>query len=420
MNQKVVRLSLYVGIFFTAAGLSHLFFRRINAAPPSPPDQQVVDSATPTPGKKTGSLVFSGPKTEVCPINAEKFTKEERAIWEKRRPLMVMIENHEDSRPQSGLQNADIVYEAVAEGGITRFMGVFYCNAVRGAANKYDVGPVRSARSYFVDLASEYSDYPLYTHVGGANCGRPKDPATGLEVGSCTTHVKAQAVEQIASYGWNNKGTWSDLSQFSLPYKACRREPERTGEERDTEHTMYCSTQALWDIAADRGLTNLTEVNKNSWDKNFINWSFDQADKSDPVSADGHTVSFDFWSGYKQYSVAWKYDKSNNQYLRLNGGQPHQDFNEDEQISAKNVIIQSVKETRSVDVHLHNLYDVVGKGTGVLLQNGTKTEITWSKTSRTSRTKFKNAKTGAEIDLVPGRVWVELVPLNSVINYEGL
>ena len=79
-----------------------------------------------------------------------------------------MIENDVTVRPQSGLSLADIVYEAVAEGGITRFMGVFYCGAQADVAR---VAPVRSARIYFVNLAAEYNT-PIYMHVGGANCGR--------------------------------------------------------------------------------------------------------------------------------------------------------------------------------------------------------------------------------------------------------
>jgi len=63
----------------------------------------------------------NAPKTEACPLSGQLFAKAERQIWEGRRPLTVMIENHEESRPQSGLNKADIVYEAVAEGGITRF-----------------------------------------------------------------------------------------------------------------------------------------------------------------------------------------------------------------------------------------------------------------------------------------------------------
>src|SRR3990172_7795880 len=88
------------------------------------------------------------PKTEECPINGGKFTKIEKGIWETRRPLAAMIENHVDSRPASGISKADVVYEAVAEGGITRFLAIFYCGV---AASEVKIAPVRSARIYFVN-----------------------------------------------------------------------------------------------------------------------------------------------------------------------------------------------------------------------------------------------------------------------------
>ena len=53
------------------------------------------------------------PKTESCPINGKMYTKDEKGIWESRRPLAVMLENHVDSRPQSGVSKADVMYEAV-------------------------------------------------------------------------------------------------------------------------------------------------------------------------------------------------------------------------------------------------------------------------------------------------------------------
>jgi len=315
------------------------------------------------------------------------------------------------------MNNADIVYEAVAEGGITRFMGVFYCNAVKGAENKYDIGPVRSARTYFLDLASEYSDYPLYAHVGGSNCSAPKDPVTGRQSGPCTTNIKAQALEQLSSYGWTNKGTWGDLNQFSLSYKACRREPERTGTEKATEHTMYCSSTELWNVAASRGLTNITEINKTSWDKNYRSWLFKGADS--PSSApDASTVNFDFWSGKKEYAGSWKYDSTKKEYLRSSGGVIAIDHNSQQPISTKNIIIQFVKESRSIDEHLHNLYAVIGSGKAVLLQNGIKTDLTWTKTARISRTIFKDAS-GKEVNFIPGRIWIEILPIGASVSYEG-
>ena len=97
------------------------------------------------------------PKTEECPLNGAKFSKQQKKWWEQHRPLGIMIENHEQSRPQSGISFADVIYEAVAEGGITRFLGIFYCeDAPR-------VGPVRSARIYFIDLLSVFFEVKPYT-----------------------------------------------------------------------------------------------------------------------------------------------------------------------------------------------------------------------------------------------------------------
>ena len=418
MNQKIVIPLTYLGIFLVFSGAFYLIFAKVipPTAKNSTSNNNQVFGPTASPGK-TGIIQFSGPKTETCPLNGELYTIEEKNIWSSRRPMAVMIENHSDARPQSGLQNADIVYEAVAEGGITRFMGIFYCGAVSGAATKYDVGPVRSARTYFLDLTSEYADYPLYAHVGGANCSAPLDPATGRQAGPCTTNRKALAIEQISDYGWNDAGTWGDLSQFSLSYKACRREPERTGDVRATEHTMYCSTTEMWNVAASRGLTNVTQVKKQNWDKNYRSWLFKQKDA--PASTiTTPQISFNFWQGYADYSVTWNYDQSKGLYLRSNGGKPHLDFNTKEELSTKNIIVEFAKESRSIDIHGHNLYELVGSGKGILFQNGTKEEITWSKVNRLSRTIYKDSK-GNEVNFVPGKVWVEVLPVGNKISYEG-
>jgi hypothetical protein len=418
MNNKTITIPVYIGLFLLITGVSYFAFDSLLPVGNSDTASGDVGSKSSENNKQqAGNISTNAPRTEVCPINGAKYSKDAKNIWSQRRPLIAMIENHSDSRPQSGLQNADIIYEAVAEGGITRFMGVFYCGATEMTTdNKYDIGPVRSARTYFLDLASEYSDYPLYNHVGGANCSGVKDPKTGKE-GACTTDKRAQAIEQIASYGWNDQGTWGDMSEFSLSYKACRREPERTGTEKATEHTMYCSTKELWNVAANRGLTNITAAKKKqSWDKNYRPWVFTQKDQANSTPAAAN-ISFDFW-GDKAYAVSWKYDASKNVYLRSNGGQPHIDFNTKAQLNTKNIVIQFVKETKSIDQHAHNLYGVIGTGDGVLLQNGQKTEITWSKANRLSRTIFKD-KSGKEVNFVPGQIWIEILPIGSKVNYEG-
>src|SRR3989344_6763289 len=111
-------------------------------------------------GEKVSESVAAEEKTEECPMNGELFGKTDSQNWIKRRPLGIMVENSTEARPQSGLSAADIVYEAVAEGGITRFLAIFYCE------DASYVGPVRAARIYCIKLLQEYGDYPLYAHVG--------------------------------------------------------------------------------------------------------------------------------------------------------------------------------------------------------------------------------------------------------------
>lgn len=398
MNKKISFFLLLAGLYLFSAGASYALFSFTGTA------TKTVQTPAPSgeDSKKDARFpVLTGPKDQICPLNGAKFTKTEKNLWEQRRPLTVMIENHEESRPQSGLSKADVVYEAVAEGAITRFLAVFYCaNAAYALKGDYDIGPVRSARTYFLDWASEYGDYPLYAHVGGA--GQCDDP---------TVDPRAKALCQIQKYGWKNKETWSDLDQFALSFRVCRREPDRLGHSVATEHSMYCSTEALWATAADRKLTNVNSKNQ-PWDKNFREWLF----KDDSPSDGSVSPEFDFWRDYKTYSVRWEYDKATNSYRRFNGGQPHIDFNTKEQIAAKNVVVQFAREITNVDEHKHLLYGTTGTGRALIFQDGLVIDGKWTKQDRTGRTLFYDSK-GKEIKFNRGQIWIEVLPTTGKVNY---
>ena len=163
-------------------------------------------------------VVDTAPKTEVCPLNGQLFSKARKKLWETRRPLGVAIENHLEARPQSGLSKADVVYEAVAEGGITRFLALFYCQDAK------PIGPVRSARIYFLKLLQGYGNNPLYAHVGGANTPGPAD-----------------ALGEIRDLGWDG---YNDMNQFAVPFPYYYRDYERLPD-RATEHTMYSDRKSV-------------------------------------------------------------------------------------------------------------------------------------------------------------------------------
>lgn len=403
MFKKTQFILLLIGLYLVTAGSSYAVFK-IGSSPAKFKTPQPTTTGAPVDPRIP---VLTGPKNQECPMNGALYTQTEKDLWNGRRPLLVMIENSVDSRPQSGLSKADVVYEALAEGGVTRFMAVFYCgNAAYALAGDYDVGPVRSARTYFVDWASEYADYPLYAHVGGSNC------SAVVSGGACTTDKRVQALEQIASYGWLNKETRSDMNQFALGFKVCRREPDRLGHEVATEHSMYCSTEALLSTAKDRGLTNVNYLGV-SWDKNFRPWKF----KNDSPSDGSVSPEMTFWNGYPNYDVKWVYEKATNSYKRFNAGQPFIDFNNNQQLDAKNVVVQYAQEKGPLDEHKHLLYTTIADGEKALIfQDGKVIEGRWSKKSRTGRTIFYN-QSGEEIKFNRGLIWIEVLPLTAKVTY---
>lgn len=356
------------------------------------PSGQTQDTDKDNPSRKA-LFDISGNATEACPLNGAKFTKVEKKIWETRRPLAVMIENHLDSRPQSGLSDADVVYETVAEGGITRFMAMYYCQA---AAFESILGPIRSARTYFLDWASEYN-FPLYVHVGGANTPGP-----------------ANALGQINTYGWSAA---NDLNQFSIGYPTFWRDYERLGRTVATEHTMYSTTEKLFAVGEKRGYTNL-DPDELEWLDDYQPWQFAKDEASLEDRGAVGKIDYTFWE-YTDYDVSWSYNKDSNIYTRSNGGQPHKDLNTDQPLTAKNIVIQFATERHANDGYpgnVHLLYGTIGKGKAIVFKDGEVVEGTWAKASRTARTIYYDSS-GKQIKFNPGVIWVSVLPVGNTVDY---
>ncbi len=332
---------------------------------------------------KNGSVQFDSslPKTESCPLNGAMYSKQEKDWWEKHAPMGIMIENEIDARPQSGWSYADVIYEAVAEGGITRTLSIFYCQ------DPGIVGPVRSSRTYFLDWISEYGAYPLYVHVGGAN-----EPG------------EADALGQIESYGW---GGFNDISGLSVGAPVFVRDYNRVGRDVAYEHTDYSNTDQLWSYAAStRGITNTAKGV--SWDQNFIPYKF----KNDATSFGSiNALHIEFWSSQQDYTVNWKFDKATDSYLRNDGnGKPYIDRDTEKQISAKNVIVLQMTESDVNDGYtdgVHQLYGDTGTGKAMFFLDGKEVDGTWSKADRTSRTLLTD-QNGNPMVFNKGLMWFEI------------
>lgn len=390
----------FVGLFLVSTGVSLVAFTFLVS------DSNNKTLSTESLGIES-RVDLSKPKTESCPINGEMFTREQKDLWSAKRPIVAIIENHLESRPQSGLSRADVVYEVVAEGGITRMLGVFYCAI---ADNNYIIGQIRSARVYFINYALGYGSNPLFVHWGGANNIDNSQPGGVKIKGQIDPRVDAYKL--LEKVGWVNGRYGSDMNgATNTGYPALFTDDRRMN--LATEHQKVGSTDKIYEEATKRGF-DYKDANGKSWDTDFNPWKF--VDGKAIVTPLYSSISFSFWGGKSDYDVEWKYDQSNNKYLRFNGGKAHTDLENGEQLSAKNVAIVYAKEEGPVDKEFHLYYTVIGEGEAIIFQNGDLIDGTWEKTSPTAPLMFFNEK-GDEIKFVRGQIWIEVLPLGNKVTH---
>ncbi|OGK13379.1 hypothetical protein A3A93_03425 [Candidatus Roizmanbacteria bacterium RIFCSPLOWO2_01_FULL_38_12] len=382
MDKKVVIIFAVV-IYLLSAFASYSYFSASSVST-SKYEEPVTEAG--------GSTVDGGPKTEPCPMNGQLYSKEQKKLWEKRRPLGIMVQNNTEARPQSGLSAADIIHEAVAEGGITRFLTIYYCEQPE------IVGSVRSARIYFIKLLQGFGNNPLYAHVGGANMAGPADAIGELQ--------------DLEWWGYN------DLDQFAVPFPNYWRDYDRLPN-RATEHTVYTNTQKLWEFAAKtRKLTNVDKKGV-AWDEDWEQWKFAE-DAKESARGNIKTISFSFWDNSlgSDYKVVWNYDIASNSYLRVNGGKKHIDLDTGKQLTAKNIVVVFSDESIADDGYEHGqhlLYDLLGEGDALVIQNGKSIKASWSKPKEERMMRFEN-EDGDEIEFVRGKIWIEVVPTGNKVT----
>ena len=272
------------------------------------------------------------------------------------RPIAVVVENHPDARPQSGLVDADIVYETLAEGGITRFLAIYQTKEVK------NIGPIRSARTYFAEIANELG--AVFAHVGG----------------------NSDALENIRNRVYPNV---SDADQFfNDPYF-------HRIKQRPMPHNVYTS------IA---NLKELSLTHKFSQQANLATWKFKDVEKS-ATSSQEITINF----SEKDYEVSYVFDPIKNLYKRYLAGKAHKDLDSGRQIEVKNVIVQFVKTFPTKTDTLYSIgMDLTSGGKALVFSNGQAANAVWKKTLD-GRTRYYDLNNLAII-FNPGQIWVALVP----------
>jgi hypothetical protein len=280
----------------------------------------------------------------------------------------VMIENSIDARPQSGLDQAGVVFEAIAEGGVTRFLALF-----QDSQPDY-LGPVRSARPYYIQWLLGFDG--AYAHVGGSP--------------DALNDIKSWGVKDLNQF--YNAGAYQRISSRYAP------------------HNVYTSIAQLNQLEASKGF------GKSSYT------GFTRKKKEEPSKTPNATSIDIKFSGY-YYDTHYDYDASTNTYKRSESGAPHMELKSDGsqvQIAPKVVVAMIVpRQNGALDASgaYYSDYASIGSGQIVVFQDGIFQTGTWTKTSNTSQITFTDAN-GKPLALNPGQTWIAATPLASNVTYK--
>lgn len=271
----------------------------------------------------------------------------------------VMIENSTDARPQSGLSQAEVVFEAIAEGGITRFLALFQDTAPA------DVGPIRSARPYYIQWELGFDG--AYAHVGGSP--------------EALTDIKTWNVRDLDQFA--NGGSYHRIASRAAP------------------HNVYTSIAVLNQLEAAKGYTSST----------FTGF----ARKKEAPSKQPSARTIDIAISGPLYNVHYDYVAATNSYNRSEGGAPHIDANGNTQISPKVVVVLVMPYGLETDDH-HSQYSTIGSGQAYIFEDGTAIGGTWAKASSTSQFVFTDTA-GKKVSLNPGQTWLTAVGDNTGLHF---
>lgn len=273
--------------------------------------------------------------------------------------FMCIIENSRQARPQSGLSQADFVYETMAEGGISRFLTVFNSSYVD------KIGPIRSARYYFLDLIEEFN-LP-FAHCGGA----------------------ADALDRIS-----NDSSLKSINEMTNG-KFFERDNSRVA-----PHNLYTSTDKLASAIDSKGFKSLAETRKFVFDDDF--WNGDNLENCQNLElklSHYYTTSYEF---------------SENGYIKSMDGEECIDAYNNESLTFDNIIIQltnlKTKDDERLDIEL------MGSGKAYVISNGKLLQCTWSKANPSSATVIKNEK-GEIIPLSTGNTIWHIADESNEINF---
>ena len=284
------------------------------------------------------------------------------------RPFAVMIDNHEDAWPQAGLNEAYMVYEIIVEGGETRLMALFK------GADLEKIGPVRSARHYFIDYAMEND--AIYVHFGQS----------------------PQAQSDIKKFSINDiNGISEDGATFWRV------------KDKAAPHNAITSTEKLLESAKSKNYRTT------STEESILNYVTDEINLEEGQVADTITIPHS-----DLQTVTYEYDEENKVYVRYARGEEQTDWDTDESITTKNIIITFCDNYTLSDSENKGRQGLKNIGTfdGYYITNGKAIKIQCIKNARDEKTIYQDMS-GNPIQVNDGNTFVNICPTDADVEIEG-
>ena len=294
------------------------------------------------------------------------------------RPIAFMIDNNKNAQPQASLNSTYMVYEIIVEGGESRLMALF-----KGTVAD-QVGPIRSARHYFIDYAMEND--ALYAHLGMS----PQAQAAFQEF--CIEHINGQVYD-----------TGKARTQDSLYWRATHKK---------APHNAYTNTDAILKVAHGYGWRTTSDK------KSVLNYSAEEInlDAEDAFSVESVKIPY-----AKGHTVEYKYDSETGRYTRWSKGKMMYDEMTKEPVTTKNLIITFAENYTLDDGENKGRQDVITVGSldGYYITNGKAIKIKCNKDGRREQTVYVDLN-GEEIKVNDGNTWVNVCPIDSNVTFTGI
>ncbi|GGG02831.1 DUF3048 domain-containing protein [Paenibacillus abyssi] len=303
------------------------------------------------------ALPDSEPDTELEPGFTAPLTGIKQENEAAGRPIAVMVNNYGPARPQSGLTHADVMWEVLAEGGITRLVAIFQSDSFSDA-----IGPIRSIRPYLIELGEMY--HGVLAHAGASNDGYAILQRQGKPY--------LDEISNAGAYFWR---------------ESFRKAP----------HNLYSNLEKLREGAAKKNYDSQAAIPA---------MKFMSPGEVPAQGADATSIEIKFL--LDNYKVSYVFDTEKQVYLRSINDAPHTDMNNDEQLSASNLVVLGSNH-RTLDDVGRLAVDLSSGGPAMLFQQGKAIDAEWVRGAADDIIRI--VKDGVELPFTPGKTYYHIVPM---------